>query len=308
MMTDTLLPLSSILDEKVLHQIFSFSHMKPSTNQDNESIFSMLELLIKSNGVDVTGPFATACHYIRSQLMAKQFVLFGEYGCAFYYKHNPDDGHVNIYLLGLDEWKFSVHASYEDDGAAVERSHTCHSAHHAVLSVGIIHADEVPLLLDRLSKLLTAARTRKDDQRSAGHNQQGHQKTPSFILALLKEAYVDRDHEKTFHPLGGFTDVGMHTGSSPRPTVWPLLVALLKELLSDDDGYLLDKCLSNFYIWMIVTQLSSTKGSNFFCWISASELNKVDAMICTAAKHIEHYCDEHCLDSIRHYERQLTKT
>ena len=80
--------------------------------------------------------------------------------------------------------------------------------------------------------LLAQAAARKGEKRTAAANDQGHQKTPSMIKAVLEDALAGRDDGCTA-PRGGFTDVGLHTGGLPRNTSWPLVVAVLQELLED---------------------------------------------------------------------------
>jgi hypothetical protein len=49
-------------------------------------------------------------------------------------------------------------------------------------------------------------------------------------------------------PLGGTTDVGLHTGGNQRETCWPLLKWTLKELLGEN-------LFSKFYLHFILDLL-----------------------------------------------------
>ena len=79
-------------------------------------------------------------------------------------------------------------------------------------------------------ELLSKAAERKGDKRSAAGNEQGNQKTPAMIQAVLQDALAKREEGVT-PPRGGFTDVGLHTGGLPRNTSWPLVRAVLQSVL-----------------------------------------------------------------------------
>lgn len=60
--------------------------------------------------------------------------------------------------------------------------------------------------------------------RSAAGGEQGHQRTPAMIEAVLKDAKAAVNGEEQTHiPGGGFTDVGLHTGGERRDIAWPLV-------------------------------------------------------------------------------------
>lgn len=77
--------------------------------------------------------------------------------------------------------------------------------------------------------------------RSAADGKQGHQRTPAMIEALLKDAKAAVDGEKQrldHNPGGGFTDVGLHTGGTPRDTAWPLVREVFQvRFLSHDTAF-----------------------------------------------------------------------
>lgn len=72
-----------------------------------------------------------------------------------------------------------------------------------------------------VNKRLEKATKIKGNARSAENSKQGHQRTPSFILALLQDALA-KTKKPVRQPRGGFTDVGLHTGGESRATGWPL--------------------------------------------------------------------------------------
>ena len=95
-------------------------------------------------------------------------------------------------------------------------------------------------------RLLAKAQQRTGEKRSAAGGKQGHQKTPTFIEAVLMETLEQRDwmalyeseHLETAEeekntegrvaPRGAFTDVGLHTGGKARSTPWPLVQAVIE--------------------------------------------------------------------------------
>ena len=94
-------------------------------------------------------------------------------------------------------------------------------------------------LIAVLHTLLKEAEYRKKNKRSAAFNEQGHQKTPAFIHALLLGAFdvvssgmdqkdADDNAVEKHKARGGFTDVGLHTGGLPRDTSWPLVREVIK--------------------------------------------------------------------------------
>ena len=96
--------------------------------------------------------------------------------------------------------------------------------------------------MSKLNGLLVKAQRQKTgDHRTAAHGGQGHQKTPAFIEALIKDTFLVLEHpsegeatadnflaDKQHLPKGGFTDVGMHTGAEGRGTCWPLVREMTK--------------------------------------------------------------------------------
>jgi hypothetical protein len=107
---------------------------------------------------------------------------------------------------------------------------------------GAVPAEHHAGFLRTLQDLLRKAEARKGDNRSAAGGKQGHQKTPAFVHALALQALEitiaegeagcgsndEADEVEPRQPRGGFTDVGLHTGGTPRDTAWPLVRETLK--------------------------------------------------------------------------------
>ena len=179
---------------------------------------------------------------------------FGAYGCALL-ATVPRVGTVHLRLVCLDQWAFRMHPICREQGRAhtadahPDASITDHVGHIALdhyadfmCALATPHLANSVLrraLLARpasgrlhVTKLLEKADQRKGDKRSAASNDQGNQKTPAMIKAVLIDALAGAEDGVT-PPRGGFTDVGLHTGGHKRSTSWPLVRAVLQALLED---------------------------------------------------------------------------
>lgn len=166
--------------------------------------------------------------FATSNSEALTFEWYPEYGCCLLI--TSADGAADMQeeqlftlkLLALDKWEFHVHNSYTDSQP------TAACLDYKVLGVGSITG---PSKLDETMKLfkdlLSKAQQLSGDERSAMHGKKaGHQKTPAFIQSLLKEALAGGERGGSVQ--GGFTDVGMHTGTRQRGTCWPLVKAFVR--------------------------------------------------------------------------------
>ena len=159
-----------------------------------------------------------------------------EYGCLWFFEDCKDlISKVSISLIGLDQYKFMMHATGTNYKHIAEPD-LFRSVH---LHVGILMKDDIEDYLSRFREIFEEAVSRKGFQRSAAFNEQGHQKTPAFIHATLTQAY---SFSTVVHrPQGGFTDVGQHTGGIPCNTCWALACSLLhfslnKNVTNPDDS------------------------------------------------------------------------
>lgn len=112
-------------------------------------------------------------------------------------------------------------------------------------------------------KLLAKAMARRGNKRSAAENDQGNQKTPALIQAVLSDALEKLDakeepEESSAPPRGGFTDVGLHTGGCARNTGWPLVQAVMQVLLEEQDrGHRLHRLtVALLRLWIAERQLA----------------------------------------------------
>ncbi|KAJ1398131.1 hypothetical protein B484DRAFT_438466, partial [Ochromonadaceae sp. CCMP2298] len=141
---------------------------------------------------------------------------------------------VSLLLLGLDKWEFRIHDTY------TQLEQISHCKDSQLLSVGSISGSKMcDCVLRKFYELLEKSEKKTKTDRSATHGAgSGNQKTPAFILTLLRAALQDPSGAETFagSPQGGFTDVGMHTGTRARGTVWPLARAYLRYILENLTG------------------------------------------------------------------------
>jgi hypothetical protein len=107
---------------------------------------------------------------------------------------------------------------------------------------GVIPAEHHAPFLELLHNLIRQAEMVTGNSRSAAGGKQGHQKTPAFVHALALKALEitiaeaeagsgskdEAEEVEPRQPRGGFTDVGLHTGGTPRDTAWPLVREALK--------------------------------------------------------------------------------
>lgn len=176
----------------------------------------------------------------------------------------PSPGDLALVLVGLDSWRFWQHCT---SGNSFQ--HTAECLDSVVMPCSALSAEDYGAFLAHLAAIKDKAEQRKDKDRTAAGNKQGHQKvscatmtarracpmphesflhpytslfpqTPAFIHALVEQAlelvavrkaYVNAEVAER-QPRGGFTDVGLHTGGMPRDTAWPLVREALRTVLT----------------------------------------------------------------------------
>jgi hypothetical protein len=112
----------------------------------------------------------------------------------------------------------------------------------------------------RAEKLLSQARARKGDKRSAAANDQGNQKTPAMIKAVLIDA-LSGCEDGTTAPRGGFTDVGLHTGGYERNTSWALIRAVLQALL-EEQSLFYRHAMAQLALWLCEASVAALLAEN----------------------------------------------
>ena len=147
----------------------------------------------------------------------------------------PSVGLVTLELVCLDGWKFEV------QGGDL-RQHSSSAMENESLFVGTVPLRDFDTFLASVAELLIDAEKHTGVNRSAAKNQQGNQKTPAMIQAVMIDALAGRTSGETL-PRGGLTDVGLHTGGHSRNTAWPLVSAVLQILLESQGRHNLCRVL-----------------------------------------------------------------
>lgn len=115
--------------------------------------------------------------------------------------------------------------------------HTAASCGNTILlpAAHMIPLEQFKEVMKCFGVLMHQARHITKQGRSAARDEQGHQKTPAFVSAVLEDAFLKCQHDairvgdKAFtQTKGGFTDVGLHTGGLPRDTSWALVCATVE--------------------------------------------------------------------------------
>ena len=170
---------------------------------------------------------------------------YPKYGCCVVFD-SEDPFEFRVRVLGLDGWRL------QSDNALQPKSKP--SLDPTSLCVGSVLRSKREEYRACFVSLLNKAKQRSKDnkQRSAVQHEQGHQKTPTFIEAVAKDALgLETETAHNTPPRGEMTDVGMHTGGTARCTSWPLfqyaVVDQVRDLELDVDSWFL---LARFQLWM----------------------------------------------------------
>ena len=143
---------------------------------------------------------------------------------------------------------------------------------------GTNREERVTRLLQVMTRLCTQLKAHAtkhgDERRPTEKDKQGHQKTPGFVRAVLQDVLTGhtRNQSQASPPQAGFTDVGLHTGGTPRETCWAMVREVLALYVSTrvakdsldgsvkfadahkSDG-LLKKMLAHMFVWIAEGQL-----------------------------------------------------
>ena len=173
--------------------------------------------------------------------MNRDSVWYPEYGCAVLIQSIPYVGKIRLKCVALDGWEIARTCS------TIELKHYAISKSSKVIEIGMICQDLLDVLKENIKNRLNKAQGLGAEERSE-RGKRGHQKTPAFIEALYRQAI--RQGKSTSEimvlPYGGTTDCGLHTGGVERSTPWPLVWAVLEEIIQDDER--MRKANIEFYI------------------------------------------------------------
>eukprot|EP01045_Picozoa_sp_COSAG04_P020639 COSAG04_NODE_2132_length_4728_cov_2.884424_3_plen_861_part_01 len=215
-----------------------------------------------------------------------------DYGCALI-ADITQPGVVELRLVCLDVWEFSVHSAVGAGG----RRHQSRAGRDAakLISIGTIEQDSYQKFLALADKFMKAAQKRTGEKRrSAANNPQGNHKTPGLVEAVLKDALAGLDQpqepkEGTSEPRGGFTDVGLHTGGTARNTTWPLARAVFQIMMEDKDQHeLYRRTVAQLQLWLIEHSLSSLSPEE----LTIGQVNTTMQMLAAVVQEAELLADE----------------
>ena len=141
-------------------------------------------------------------------------VAVSSLGCA-------TEATTRLHVVGPDAWSFDMRSGI-----------SCAAPASFVGQFAGSSQESLSHILQSVQARLVQAESRTGDKRSAAGGKQGHQKTPAFIVAIVRDAIedipLDEDPSSCHQPSGGLTDVGLHTGGALRPTSWPLAASVAR--------------------------------------------------------------------------------
>ncbi|KAI8841476.1 hypothetical protein BJ741DRAFT_701608 [Chytriomyces cf. hyalinus JEL632] len=214
----------------LLNAVYDFAHLTPSDSQAEADIDRFVSW-ITAESSPVAFPFnddekeslrqaflGLTSSIPQENAPAHVHRWFPSYGCALVIEH-VCEGMVAVKLLFPDSW---IHKSKRiETGASVDYSIP---RSHEVIFFSTVDADlftgQKKKFDEEFDEAFAKVEERTGDRRTAVGGQQGNQKTPAFIAALVRQVLASEKDEEV--SAGGTTDVGLHTGGRHRCTSWPL--------------------------------------------------------------------------------------
>lgn len=183
-----------------------------------ESLSSFLKILSDEVAEYFDGEVKRRIQDLRMIQMSNIKIL-ESYGCVVVCSKESygvaTEPQVSIDLLALDPWEFDCS---KKEKSTYVLSSRCKG--YQCLSVGMIDLQTKKTFMGKFT-----------DSLSLSSKRPGHQKTPGFILSILRDVLLHTSSSET-SSLAGFTDVGSHSGQVPaRKTQWDLIKSLVKHLL-----------------------------------------------------------------------------
>ena len=175
-------------EQDLLHNIYNFQHLSPSTSQDSNDFIKYLRLLVKfaTTDLDISKTdkekvklLSKCLDDILSRVIRHE--VLGEFGCALIGVWNSRMNILNLSLFFPDGWRFGINCCKSDCNFVAK------SSENNSIYIGEIPGEDYDEYIIQFHKLLAEAKKKHAEKRNAGHNVQGHQKTPSFIEAVLKD-------------------------------------------------------------------------------------------------------------------------
>jgi hypothetical protein len=258
--------MESVLDieYRLLHNVFLFKNFSPPSTQNESEILELIRelerfktdigakvqdqenLSVNTFSEDELGRIASAFQRMRPSFQPVQSFdepcvwlhkWFPQYGCALLLHQNTQDDVLRLEVVALDQWSFDP--SHHPSASGVKRDYSSVSRFPVQLSSGCIRPEKVAEFDTKVSLSINSAM--KGDK---------IHKTPTFIAAIIENVL----NGKQLDLRGGMTDVGQHTGSKPKATCWPLVQAVVNELLSDE--FLYNKLFLHFDLFQLNANVS----------------------------------------------------
>ncbi|KAJ3321859.1 hypothetical protein HDU76_014018 [Blyttiomyces sp. JEL0837] len=179
---------------------------------------------------------------------------FLEYGCILVAQRVGSDV-TSLKMVMPDAWVFqSCNFSPEKSSSA---SFSAKSTKQSVMECGQVRSSQLDSVLKMIDSLISDAAKITGDKRSAAGDRQGHQKTPSFVRAIVEQA-IGGNKVKVL-PRGGTSDVGLHIGGSARETCLPCIVAAMRFLIPSNEQLII-KFFAHLHLFVMDHALALYRG------------------------------------------------
>ena len=250
--------------------IFKSKHSEPSSAQSTPMIMSLIDLMddfATSTAVSTDHDASVlneltleerklvqnACEAMRgveTNCFKLSFdVWMPEFGCVLVSQELHRDC-SSLSLIGLDGWTFYQHSLPEQ-----VVKHSASPSQYPQIHCGRLKSESKHDFYQKFNQHMAKVQTRTGERRHARNPDGGCQKTPTFVLAQVQWLLTNRSESI---PLGGMTDVGLHTGGSRRNTCWPLIRGALGYLLCDRN-YLIEKVILQFQLYCLALTTGKLK-------------------------------------------------
>ncbi|KAL7561124.1 hypothetical protein ACA910_009179 [Epithemia clementina (nom. ined.)] len=242
-----------VLNDELLAGIYDLPHLAASCHQDTVHCQSYLKLFLEvfsplldeglAMGKNPTLDWCSnsdleAIRKLRTLLengqddLLQWLAFYPEYGSVVLALSSSEMVEtMAVFVLGLDNYEFYMHHNGKQGPGCYD--HLAVAKSYKKLQVGRILKSELDDFVRKFQANLAQARQRRGNKRSSSNREQGHQKTPAFILALVKQAM--KKGKAVELAKGGFTDNGLHTGGKRRNTSFPLVRSIVDFRLSHAD-------------------------------------------------------------------------
>ncbi|MEW5310745.1 MAG: hypothetical protein WDW38_002512 [Sanguina aurantia] len=204
----------------------------------------------------------TALSLASSYLLSESVTWYPVYGCALLALGaagargkdiRPRLAELSLHMVCLDSWSYKLHSC----STGMQPTSVCEE--HIFEGCGSIAADQHGTLLARIKELQAQSqRDRKDGEKGLQH-------TPAFMLAVVADALRKPSGNlpsgKRTLARGGYSEVGLHTGSIYRDTCWPLVRETIKAIMTStgvcvhsNAWWLFESTMAHLDLWLLQRQ------------------------------------------------------